>query len=276
MIWLISAIVALMAMATIADFLMTRQEVRKWRAATASARRSLKHLDVTAATLTSNEWFLGLFDAIYHNRFWSLRRFARSCISSLFAVLMISLAFGWEGTSIANAISSGKYLEEVLLTVIGVNLTADYISLQETRLVMVFSQRCKLRGLIWWAVFDFFVTGVIFIIIFPLIFMIYQGMILGNLVDAYSNILWILQVTLTDKSKALPLFLSTYFTSALWIGFVASALGIRALSRISRPISIGFRIISESEAPARATAGFLCVGLVLIYFVAYVADIITS
>ena len=80
--------------------------------------------------------------------------------------------------------------------------------------------------------------------------------------------------TLLEREKVLPLFLSTYFTSMLWFGFVASALAIRALSKISRPLSIAFQVIAAHEAPARATAGFLCAALAIVYFVTYVVSIV--
>ena len=55
-------------------------------------------MDVDGATAAANEWFVGLFDAIYDARFWSLRRFGRSALSSVLALAVITLVLGWDET----------------------------------------------------------------------------------------------------------------------------------------------------------------------------------
>lgn len=63
----------------------------------------------------------------------------------------------------------------------------------------------------------------------------------------------------------LPFLLTTFFTSALWISYVITALGVRAVRRNSRVLRAVLGTIAESRARARATAGFLAGFLALGY-----------
>ena len=267
MVWLFSSVIALMAMASLADHLMKRPDVQKWKEASAAARQMFDQMDIARATMTTNEWFLGLFNAVYYHRFWSWRRPIRSCISSLFALVLICLLLGWEGTSIANAIATGRYLVSVLVNVFVVNLIADYLSLQETRWVMERSQGCGFGGIFLWALFDIIVTGVIFIIVLVIVFSIKDAKIIIVYMDIGPFFM---------KEKMLPLFLSTYFTSVLWFGYITSVLGIRALTRVSPLLKTIFATIAESETPARATVGFLCGAVAVIYGIVYLTAIVVG
>ncbi len=95
---LLWGLVCLFGVAALADKVMTGETVLAWRERTRELRDRVERMDVDAATAAANEWFIGLFDAIYDARFWSLRRFGRSALSSVLALAVITLLLGWEET----------------------------------------------------------------------------------------------------------------------------------------------------------------------------------
>lgn len=138
---LISTIIAIITIGATVDFVMSSAAVVNWQDKTKDARNKIDLIEFDKATKLSNEWFLNIFDAVYGSRWLSVTRLVRSILSSLLAVFVISLLLGWEDTTIANAIATKEFMLEVLFTVFVVNLSADYISLQETRLVLKWSQQ---------------------------------------------------------------------------------------------------------------------------------------
>ena len=61
----------------------------------------------------------------------------------------------------------------------------------------------------------------------------------------------------------LPFLFSTYFTSALWAAFLVGALIVRTCAK-SRLLAVVLETISESQHPARTTAGVFIVPLLLV------------
>ena len=270
---LLWGLVCLFGLAALVDKVMTEEAVLAWRERTRELRGRVEQIDVDAATAAANEWFIGLFDAIYDARFWSLRRFGRSALSSVLALAVITLLLGWEETAFGALVEEGDWVIWMLIgtLVILINLIGDYFSLQETRWVLGRSQRSPgMRTLILWLIFDTLATALIFAAAYLIflaglfilgVFLVGIAAVVGDAGDVGVRFFSIV----FDRDKLLPMFLTTFFTSALWISYVVSALGVRALRRNSKVLRTVLGTIAESRAPARATAGFLAGFLALGY-----------
>ena len=70
---------------------------------------------------------------------------------------------------------------------------------------------------------------------------------------------------LLKRDEGLIVFASTFFTSALWLAYMISALFIRIVKRNWRLVRIVLETVGESEAPARTTAGLVSILLVAVY-----------
>ena len=70
---------------------------------------------------------------------------------------------------------------------------------------------------------------------------------------------------LLKRDEGLIIFASTFFTSALWLAYMISALLIRIVKRNWRLVRIVLETVGESEAPARTSAGLIAVLLVGVY-----------
>ena len=265
---LITALVIILVAAWVIDEVMKEDDVRAWRAASRAARNRVTGLDVAQLTVVANERFRGLFDAIYGGSFWSRKRFIRSCLSSLFAIVVIVLIIGIEDTLLIFALEfydvDGELSLILLSLVVFTNFIGDYLSLQETRWVMGRSQRSKVPGIAFWFAFDLLATTLIFVFFFFAWLFVIAGesFTLEDLVEfltpGENSFLF-------AKDGLLPFLLSTYFTSALWLLFVGNALIIRLLSAASPVLAVVFRTIGNAQRPAQATAGFFCGLLVLGY-----------
>ena len=214
---LLWGLVCLFGVAALADKVMTEEAVLAWRARTRELRGRVEQIDVDAATAAANEWFVDLFDAIYDARFWSLRRFGRSALSSLLALTVVTLLLGWEETALGSLVEERRWVILVLLgfLVILINLIGDYFSLQETRWVLGKSQRSSgTLSLIGWLVFDTLATAVIFvgvIVLFGSILIIMDIVILGIAPRRYFSDIVELLGAVIDRDKLLPMFLTTFF-----------------------------------------------------------------
>ena len=268
---LLWGLVCLFGVAALADKVMTEEAVLVWRARTRELRDRVERMDVDAATAAANEWFVGLFDAIYDARFWSLRRFVRSALSSVLALAVITLLLGWEETVFGKIVASGSagvgLFFIVVIVVFGSNLLADYFSLQETRWVL---ERCRRRRgggrtIIGWIFVDLIATAFVFALGFNISILIVFVLTLGAEGGPIDWPTFGDQVRFLSRDTLLPFFLTTFFTSAIWISYVASVLGLKALRRNSRVMRAVLGTIAESRAPARATAGFLAGFLALGY-----------
>ena len=273
---LLWGLVCLFGLAALADKMMTEEAVLAWRERTRELRDRVEQMDVDAATAAANEWFVGLFDAIYDARFWSLRRFVRSALSSVLALAVITLLLGWQETifSLAAEVGRTRYMAGLVFIAIiafGSNVLADYISLQETRWVLGRSRAGSGVGyILCWIVIDLFATAIVFMVLFVISWVMFF-MVTSADIEVVDMLLFLLGGVfgmadgVFDRAFGLPFFLTTFFTSALWISYVISALGVRALRRNSRVLRAVLGTIAESRAPARATAGFLAGFLALGY-----------
>lgn len=256
---LLVAFVWLMAMATLIDLVIGSEAVRAWRANTRALEQRLDEMDVLSATRAASRHFRDLFDAIYHPAFWSGQRFVRSCISSAFAVGMVIAGTHWMfgDLSVINQEIIWRYPFYILAFLL-INLIADYFSLQETRWILSLNR----AGYLWLTfvlfVVDLVLTTLIFMAVAYPVWFILIGV--GSFFEHPSGFVFHL-ISIAVKL----LFLSTFFTSALWFLYVFVAMFIRALSRLSPFLRLVLGTIGESPMPARASAGFIAVFMVIIY-----------
>lgn len=307
---LLIALISVLFLAALVDHLLQERSIQNWRAATLKARRSLNELEFAAAARRSNEWFLELFDAIYGRGFFSLRRFVRSLIATTLFVILLAYPLGFFdlisyherlllGEVTFNPLSS---LAKTLLVLFVVNLLADYVSLQETRIVMRFSYGGGLLRISFLFLFDLLVTFSIFVVIA----MIFDRLVFGvpsSLIPHFFDI-WALflavikdvftgdilsivrEVDFGKQNKEIgeefdlrifvniyrPFIFSTFMTSILWFLFVGSALSIKSISRLSPFLSLFLLTLSRSPKPARAAAGILTVPLLVALIVAFLVE----
>jgi len=274
---LLWGLVCLFGVAALADKVMTEEAVLAWRERTRKLRDRVEQMDVDAATAEAHEWFVGLFDAIYDVRFWSLRRFGRSALAGGFALGIVVLMLGWGGTIFVTTFEKGRFVGvdemflwlSVVLFPIVFNLIADYFSLQETRWVLGTVRRgANLTAILFWVLVDLFLSLLIFYLALAMIFtgwFWFDRLYLMLEVEYFPMFYeWFFVRTFTVRGF-LPFLLTTFFTSALWISYVITALGVRAVRRNSRVLRAVLGTIAESRARARATAGFLAGFLALGY-----------
>lgn len=266
---LLWSLIILFGIAVLIDKVMTEEGARAWRDSTSELRGKIDELEIGAATTAANDLFRRLFDAIYGEYFWSRRRFVRSVFSSLLALTAIVLLLDWESTIFGRNIDQQVGLIAAFIFMILINTCADYLSLQETRWVLGRIRESHFVELCAWAFFDLVATVFIYLFIFyiatiPVDFFYYEV----GLRSLSEYIEVILLGMFLKQDQALPFFLSTFFTSALWFLFIASALLIRAMKRSSRVLRISLDTIAESDAPARTTAGIMAVVVMVGYGIA--------
>ena len=268
---LATTMILILITALIIDAVLREEDVQRWRAASRETRGKLNELNVGEMTTAANQWFRDLFDAVYGARFWSGKRMLRSFISSIFALVCFTLVIGWEGTIFGEPDVVDNVIGQifVLLVIFFCNLMGDYLSLQETRWVMDRSQGSKAPTLVLWLIFDLAATTALFVfaayVLLVLILLLISDFSLSGLIEFAEE----LPETMAAKDLGLPFWVSTYFTSALWLLFVGVVLTIRILKKISPALSVLLRTIGESDRPARAMAGFVCALLIVGYAALY-------
>ena len=273
---LVVTVALVMALAAVVDQLLDENAVREWRTKSHHMAREVRRLNVAELTTSANKWFLGLFDAIYGDRPMSIKRFTRSGISSLLALVLSSIILGWDRTPLgayADSKISGLLGIAELEVVIGgsflavlilINLVADYASLAETRMIMRLSQDSSFYGLLVWAAIDLVFTTIVFFIFFFVIAVhIYFGEPILTLSQYFEVMVRDLDAFLSAEIY-FTFLLSTFFTSALWIMFLSVNLVVRVVARSSKIVAFAFRTIAESDAPAKTAGGLICILIALI------------
>lgn len=267
---LLWSVIILFGIAVLIDKVMTEEGVRAWRESTRELRNKIDDLEIDAATTAAQGLFHGLFDAMYGARFWSRKRFVRSYLSSLLALGVITFLLDWETTYFGSiAFDDWEDLASISLLVFIINTGADYFSLQETRWILGRSREAAFAKLCGWAIVDLVATAGIYLLIFGLTVNIFVFVIEGEaygISDYLEEIFY--EGIFINKDQGLPFFLSTFFTSALWFLYIASALVIRTMKRSSPVLRILLDTIGESHAPARTTAGIMAIVLIAGYGVA--------
>ncbi|MEO3427988.1 hypothetical protein AAFN88_03970 [Pelagibius sp. CAU 1746] len=259
MVFLVMTLLLILFLAFAVDFLLTEEEVSKWRKATKELRGRFRELDVFAATEASNQWFLGLFKAIYGARFFSRRRLVASFLSTLLAMVLVAYVLQIFAEPGFHILLRGMASGMVVLTVI--NLIADFLSLQETFWIMRWSQGRGFLGILFLSLLDLLLTTLIYALTVGVIFSFAESH--GDIFEPLLDLLGEPDFTPVDDLMGIGGFLvilgvSTYVTSFLWICFVGSAFLLRILQLASPALQRLISIIGASERPAFAVAGFLC------------------
>ena len=261
MLLLIWTIVALFGFAVVVDQLMSEQGVRTWRESTRDFRKRMDKLDSDAAIATTHGMFCSLFDAIYGSRYRSAKRFLRSYYSSLLALCTVTLLVGWQSTvfgRVRDSVGTDDFfmmIAGVSLAVLVLNPCADYISLQETRWILGRNKNPSPAMLALLGVIDLAATFVIFNLGFLIL-----GKPFSYIFDQNFNF-----DALYKMNEGLIFLASTFFTSALWLAYMTSALSIRVMKRNWRVVRLFVEVVGETDTPARTTAAFIAILLVAIY-----------
>ena len=221
----------------------------------------LSALGSDGTTVRVHSLFCELFDYVYGQCTWSLRRVGASIISTTVGLIVVVIAMGPDTTVFAgiraanelrNADSAAGNIATVtvllaVLSLLGpLNFVADFFSLAETRFVLRLG---KNRGLGWicaLTALDLLLTSAIFMV--PVLGAgYYFGDIAGTGV-AVSIVL--------ARAVGLPFLLTTFVTSFAWLLFVSSAIAIRVLSWWS----LTRRFLDEIQQSERPTVGFASLG----------------
>jgi len=231
-------------LAELSDWALSSSAMEKYQQRMLIIRHRLLELDTDNVTQSANEQFQYLFNTIYYPKFWSLQRALRASVSSLLSILIIYNVFGLIMADVELGNPGG------VAVIIGINLVADYISLQETSWVLQWSQRSRILGLMLWAALDLLLTTLIYLVT---LLIGTGGLAIYTGIDEPSNHFMV------------ACFLSTFVTSFLWFGFFVTALAIRILKRGSPIFRAVLQAIGESKRPGRTTAGIITLSIVLIY-----------
>jgi len=187
----------------------------------------------------SREWhivFNGMFDAIFHDKHFSLRCFWRSCIASalafMFSYFLVTSLSSGGGTHTHYQHLNYASLSLSFIVVIILNSVADYVSLYETRKITgIMNQNNKLFCLVLDFVFTFSVVLVAF-----WIFANAATLLLGRVLEvslyqaaaqiAETFVIFAQGALSGDGSPLLPMaVISTYFTS-VWVWLFAWSLWV--------------------------------------------------
>lgn len=261
MLLLIWIIVVLFGLAVVVDQLLSEESVRRWRESTRDLRRRMDERDLDIAITATHSLFCNLFDAIYGSRYWSRKRFVRSYYSSLLALGTVTLLLGWDTTVFLRLVNSvgtgdfGRIMVGMSLAIFVMNPGVDYLSLQETRWILGRHTNHTPAMLVLLGLVDLAATSLIFLIGFTIL-----GISYASLTNQHFN-----YAALLKRDEGLVIFASTFFTSALWLGYMISALLIRIVKRNWRLFRIVLETVGESAAPARTTVGLITVVLVAMY-----------
>lgn len=266
MVFLVMSLLLILFLAWAVDILLTEKEILKWRRATGEFRARFSELDIFAATEASNQWFLGLFKAVYGERFFSRRRIVASALSTVLAMVLVAYIFEIVNMPGFHVLYWGILSAMVILTPI--NFVADFLSLQETFWVLKKSQGRKFLGIFFLTIVDFVLTSLIYIgTVLAIGYILIQS---EWLLDLSESVLGEPRFDLVNQETGIGMFFgilaaSTYVTSLLWIGFVTSSISVRLLQALSPAIQKIIRLIGTSERPAFAVGGFICATTTLFY-----------
>jgi hypothetical protein len=226
---------------------------------------SLEEFNIKKRIQSANNYFIILFDAIYGKKHFSRRTFFRSCLSSLFALtLALTICFLIERSYIEDFISIS--IEEPLFPIILVflNIVADYFSLIETRLVLAISRNRSLLSMVAILIMDIVATlccYAIFLIIPEMYFL--ESAEISDILLSYEMILDLLYGSIMEMDPLTPYVYSTFFTSFIFYCFLFSAVFIKVINLIRKPLLPIIERVSLSENPFKALSA-LAAALVII------------
>lgn len=255
--------------ALVVDWLLTDKDLITQLAINGQQNNKSNELQFESIALSTSKLFCRIFDSVYGNRTWSWKRFYRSAILSCLFVLFSVVIVGIEETFIGIYVLGNKvnFTDAIFLCtlLLSFNTIIDFVSLQETRLVLGWvnsSKDGKLNHVAVLIVVDLVLTSFIFIFLM-VIFLIILYVVMGQPSRIDATIKIVLD-NLFLKSEFLPFFISTFGTSIVWFAFVVFTFLAKILSNNPLFAQI-LKAISETTSPARVVAVIFTIPLVSIF-----------
>lgn len=257
-------ILFLAALGAVFDKFIQSGRSQDWRFAAAGLWIKLNTLGSKNLSRDANNLYTILFDAVYGRRSFSKRRLIASLISTTSALVIITMALGYEDSIwvylASDLFSSGmvSFIITILIP-IAFNFVPDYFSLIETRYVLKWSRETNLFGIFGFIIVDFLLTTIIFVC-GAYLFLFIQNIsliaiggepVFFGIEDIFG---WI-----TKKEFLLIFFLTTFVTSLFWIIFVMTSIIIWALHKMTRMAKPFFYMAGRSTNPGLSISGMLII-----------------
>lgn len=294
---LFALVIVVLISALIIDRLLNEKAVLAFRVWAGKAERKIAGKSVQNSLTWANHLSTRLFDAVYGNDWWSLRRLWRSVISTTLALAAVHVIGGWEDSLLIEAIelvrggnedNDGKMIIAVSITVCLMVFVPDYLSLQQTRLLMGWADGSRGTMTLFLFVLDLIATAIIFFVGTQLVFAVYGlyfWVAQGRPLDTGNALFEIFSFSYRDvpvflhewlKLGMYPLFLSTFFTSFGWVVFVLGYGAVSTARRLSPYASALLLRIEASGRPAQTAAGFVCTFLIVGFVGAWGVGVMAS
>lgn len=262
---LLGPLVVLLISAFVVDWLLKDDAIvavrHEWQTAGPETRAETDRL-LHSATL----WFCRVFDAVYGRRSWSIHRFYRSTVLSIFFVLFAILIVGIDNTYLKQLTQEGVEGVVTISLFFGfVNVFGDFISLQETRWVMECVKRRPASSLGVWVIVDVMLTSAIYIVLFSVCVFGYAAVVFDikfakdMMVD--ENFL----EKLFAPEVGLPFFASTFATSIVWYLFVLFVVVVRFGGQNSAVLKVLLDVVFVSATPASITVGLFAIPIAAVF-----------
>lgn len=259
------------AWATIATgvwYLFDRAEATASRAGRATVTKWLKGLRPGQLLIAWPDSFIQAFDRLFGAKHVSWRCFAVSSVASLFAVLASVLMWAAlrpdEFFAFTRKLDSAT-IQVFLLIVIAVNLIPDYISLLETRYVILWmSRRPTWTVIASLLVVDVMATALIALAALVAFYWVYEGTIVGALSIVP---VFVLRLRALDPGDGTPgiFFYAAFFTS-VWVWLYALAACGAAVGHHALKGTRAFARFFDIEKQPLRSMGYVAVLLVTLSF----------
>ena len=248
--------------ALVVDWLLTDKELSRLR-----KNNKSNELQSESIVFSSSKLFCRIFDSVYGDETWTWKRFNRSAILSCLFVLFSIVIIGIENTLI------GEIDIFSVCALLGFNTIIDFVSLQETRMVLKWvdnSKDGKLSHVAVLIILDLVFTTLIYYFLLVVLYYFFLHFI--NWPDEFSTVMDDILDLITEKEELLPFFISTFGTSIVWYAFVVLTFLTRLLGKFPL-VSLVFRAISETTSPARFVVVIFTIPLVFIFVLFQIINI---
>ena len=243
----------------LADHFYTQGKLQRFRIELSSYWSSFLSKNSVDLTQKTNQLFIKLYDDLYGERTFSRHRFIASLTASISTYVVVGiflyLGFSEEAKNIHFTFS---HITAAAVSVALLNLIPDFISLAETRLILVWAKHRGLMGILFFIIVDVLATTLIFLLSFLLVVILFTENIVPYtlekpLYDLFEKVL--------DDTFAIAIFLvaliTTFVTSLMWILFVLTYLITRFFYLFLPLAKHVYEQISVSEKPISAIASFV-------------------
>lgn len=280
---LIVLVLSIAFLGIILDRIILSQGLDAWRKKVFELWDSLNKSDVTSLTQDVNHLYRDLFDYIYGSRFFSWRRLWTSALTSMAGMLIITLIVGIEGSFWTETLEGapenisfwGQFYFVISLPII-TNLPADFLSLAETRLVLRWSLNRGTLAVIGLIIFDLVLTATLFSLATGLLSISDVVFFFDDQeIDVISNLFFNVELMFTDprefystvitKEGFLIPFLTTFFSSVIWMFFVTTYFLVRLAHNITPVTNYVLYEASRSRNPILILTSLVNITLVAGY-----------